>query len=246
MMNATPELLSRASATPVRTLSTGQGPDMVADLWDPIGDPLGTVVLLHGGFWRAHIDRQHLSHMAKALAEDGWQAISLEYPRAAGDPDLTHQSVKSALTELLQTTHLTAAPTVLLGHSAGGQLALWAASTHQFEFTSLIALAPVTSLQQAEELGLGEGAVLSFLGRSAATRPDLDPEHLLTPTTPTLLIHGGQDSRVPIAMSRNYAQDRPDVSLHSIEGADHFDLIDPQSIHWPAVREALRQARLSQ
>jgi pimeloyl-ACP methyl ester carboxylesterase len=245
MTNATPELLTRAPAPPVRTLSIGQGPETVADLWDPIGDPLGTIVLLHGGFWRAHIDRQHLSHMAQALAEDGWQAISLEYPRPAGDPDLTHQAVKSALTQLLQ-PHLTAAPTVLLGHSAGGQLALWATSTHMFEFTSLVALAPVTSLQQAEELDLGEGAVCSFLGRSATTRPDLDPEQLPTPTTPTLLIHGGQDSRVPIGMSRDYAQDRPDVRLLPIAEADHFDLIDPQSTHWPAVREALRQARFPQ
>lgn len=179
MMNATPELLSRASALPVRTLSTGQGPDMVADLWDPIG----TVVLLHGGFWRAHIDRQRLSHMAQSLAEDGWQVISLEYPRAAGDPDLTHRAVTSALTELRQ-THLTAAPTVLLGHSAGGQLALWATSTHQFEFTSLVALAPVTSLQQAEELNLGEGAVPSFLGGPPQPGPTWTRSACLHPPRP--------------------------------------------------------------
>lgn len=51
---------------------------------------------------------------------------------------------------------------------------------------------------------------------------------------------------MPIAMSRIYAQDRPDVRLLTIEEADHLDLIDPQGTHWPAVRVALRQARFTQ
>lgn len=244
-MSSTPKLLIRAPASPSRVLSVGEDPDMVADLWSPSTAPQGTVVILHGGFWREHIDRRHTSHMAQALTADGWAALCLEYPRAAGNPDLTHQAVRTGLEELLQ-NHITTGPAVLLGHSAGGQLALWATSSQQLEFTTVVALAPVTSLQQAEDLHLGEGAAHSFLGGPAVARPDLDPARLATPKTPTILIHGDRDQRVPIELSRRYVHDRPEVQLITVPGADHFDLIDPHSTHWPSVRDALREARYAQ
>lgn len=241
-MSSAPELLTRAPAPPVRVLSLGQGTDMVADLWSTSATPKGTVVMLHGGFWREHIDRAHTSHMGQALADEGWLAISVEYPRTPGNPDRTHQAVQAALTELLQSGITATGPTVLLGHSAGGQLALWATAAQLLPFTRVVALAPVTSLEQAEEQNLGEGAVRSFLGEPAGSRPDLDPYRLATPSVPTLIIHGEQDQRVPVEMSRTYVSNRPEVQLHTLPLADHFDLIDPQSAHWPAVRNALHEA----
>lgn len=238
-MNSAPEITRRAPEAPVRVLPIGQDPDDVADLWPARSRPRGTVVILHGGFWREQIDRQHASHMARALADDGWEAISLEYPRLAGDPDRTHRTVITALHALLQ-SEITVTPVVLLGHSAGGQLALWATATQEVEFTTVVALAPVTSLRRAERQGLGEGAVRSFLGGPAEDRPDLDPEQLDAPSEPTVILHGDVDQRVPVDHSRRYVENRPDVRMTPIAGAGHFDLIDPRSAYWPAVRDALR------
>lgn len=240
-MNQTPELLTRVPVQPVRVLPMGQGPDVVADFWHPSGQPLGTVVLLHGGFWKAHVDRRHTSHMAQALATDGWKVISLEYPRVPGQPDQTHDAVEHALSELMD-HHIVDAPTVLVGHSAGGQLGLWATGLHEFGFTAQVALAPVTSLQRAEELRLGEGAVQSFLGGSAWSRPDLDPSLCAPPIVPTIIVHGEQDQRVPVSMSEQYVEGRPAIPLIKIPTAGHLDLIDPQTAHWPAVQEVIRHA----
>ncbi|MGJ9407346.1 alpha/beta hydrolase family protein [Nesterenkonia aurantiaca] len=214
---------------------------MVADIWDPSGQPLGTAVLLHGGFWKAHVDRRHASHMAHALAADGWKVISVEYPRVPGQPDQTHDAVEHALSELMN-HHIADAPSVLVGHSAGGQLALCATSHQEFGFTAQVALAPVTSLRRAEELHLGEGAVQSFLGGPASSRPDLDPSLCAPPTVPTIIVHGEQDQRVPISMSEQYVHSRYEISLTKIPLAGHLDLIDPQSTHWPVVQDVIRRA----
>lgn len=244
-MSATPDILRIAPEVPVRVLPLGQDPDLVADFWSAHSSSRGTVVILHGGFWREHVDRQHASHMAYAFSVDGWDVVSLEYPRVAGEPDRTHQAVLSALSALLQ-SHIIASPVILLGHSAGGQLALWATSTHQLDVTMVVALAPVTSLQQADHQGLGEDAVRSFLGRPSQERPDLDPDLLAAPTVPTMILHGDMDQRVPIDHSRGYVQSRPDVQMMTILGAGHFDLIDPRSAYWPDVRDTLRRAVDSQ
>lgn len=212
---------------------------MVADIWGPSGPSAGTVVVIHGGFWNVHIDRRHASHVAHALASDGWKAISVEYPRVPGQPDQTHQAVEHVLVELMA-HHIPNAPALLVGHSVGGQLALCATSIHVFGFTSQVLLAPVTSLQQAEELYLGEGAVQSFLGGPATLRPDLDPRQLAPPTVPTIIVHGEADQRVPISMSEQYVQGRPGVTLVKIPRAGHLDLIDPRSPHWPIVHDAMR------
>lgn len=240
-MSQTPELLTRAPVQAVRTLALGQGPDTVADIWDPSGQEFGTAILLHGGFWKTHVDRQHASHMAHALALDGWKVISVEYPRTPGQPDQTHDAVKHALNELVN-HHIVDAPAVLVGHSAGGQLALCATSLDEFGLTAQVALAPVTSLRRAEELSLGEGAVQSFLGAPAWSRPDLDPAQCEPPRVPTAIIHGDQDQRVPVSMSEQYCQRRGEIALMKIPMAGHLDLVDPQSTHWSVVRKAIRHA----
>jgi acetyl esterase/lipase len=79
------------------------------------------IVLIHGGFWRPEYDLTHLRPMATALAEEGWPVALLEYTRIPGRPDLMVADIKRALDNLPGNI-------VLMGHSAGGHLALWAAS----------------------------------------------------------------------------------------------------------------------
>ena len=118
---------------------------------------------------------------------------------------------------------------ILIGHSAGGHLALVA--SHKVNASAIIALAPLTNLLAAEELDLDEGAVSDFLGAPAALRSDLDPTRLPVLTIPTTLIHGTLDLRVPINFSREYVAQKagPFVHFLEFENLGHFELIDPRS-----------------
>lgn len=178
------------------------------------------VVLIHGGFWRPEYDRTHLRPMASALP---WPVVSIEYRRIPGDPDVTIGDVKAAISAIR-------GEFVVVGHSAGGHLALWASAVLR---VPAVALAPVTDLVMAEELDLDDGAVRAFLGVPAASRPDLDPIQL--EPAQAVLIHGDQDSLVPIGLSSAYAAAHPTSRLVVAEGVGHFELIDPLSQAWPIV-----------
>ena len=161
-------LLGLAPAAPERTVSYGPHPDQVVDLYGrwPGAGPL--VVLLHGGFWRAAYDRSHLSPCAAELARRGVPVALAEYRRvgAGGGAPQTFQDAAA----VAAAAEAGAAPgegpreVVLVGHSAGGHLALLAAARPGMPVTRVIAVAPVADLARAHELGLSDGAVAELLG----------------------------------------------------------------------------------
>jgi acetyl esterase/lipase len=203
-------------------------PEPSAELYLPAGERVGRVALVHGGFWRPAYDRVHLRPMAAALRDAGWEVVSVEYRRVPGDPDVTVSDVRETLEAVK--------PDVVAGHSAGGHLALWAAATIGLK---AVALAPVADLRMAEELNLDGGAVKAFLGAAAEERADLDPARLGDPGA--VLIHGEQDSLVPIGLSRSYAAARPASRLVELPGTAHFELIDPRADAWPVVIQELQR-----
>lgn len=203
-------------------------PEPNAELYLPVGEKVGRVALIHGGFWRPSYDRVHLRPLAAALRDLGWEVASVEYRRVPGDPDVTVSDVRAALSAVK--------PDVVAGHSAGGHLALWAAVTLGLK---ALALAPVADLTMAEELDLDGGAVKAFLGTTAAQRPDLDPIRL--PDPQAVLIHGELDSVVPIGLSHAYVKARPSSRLVELPGTAHFELIDPRGNAWPVVIQELQR-----
>jgi pimeloyl-ACP methyl ester carboxylesterase len=129
---------------------------------------------------------------------------------------------------------------VVVGHSAGGHLALWAASGAPASgLVATVALAPVADLVEADRERLGDGAVRAFLGADPADRADLDPVRLVTPSQPVRLVHGALDDVVPVAQSQAYVAAHQGASVEVVPDADHFDLIDPASAAWPHVVESI-------
>jgi pimeloyl-ACP methyl ester carboxylesterase len=102
---------------------------------------------------------------------------------------------------------------------------------------SCLVLAPVADLALAERLDLDGGAVAAFLGTTAADRPDLDPCRLPGPVVPVAVVHGLDDSLVPIDVARTYRP--PGATLVELAACAHFELIDPQSGAWPTVVDQL-------
>jgi acetyl esterase/lipase len=207
----------------------GPPPTLGIQLGDVYLHPDRLIVLLHGGFWRPEFDRIHLRPFAAALRDAGYEVITLNYRRIPGDPDATVNDVRSGLEEL--------GPGVtVIGHSAGGHLALWAAATLGLK---AIALAPVTDLREAQRLDLDKGAVGDFLGVPAESRPDLDP--ILLPSSGAVLIHGDRDTVVPVGLSHAYVAAHPSSRLVELAGTAHFELIDPLSDAWPIVIQELQR-----
>ncbi|HEX8767910.1 MAG TPA: alpha/beta hydrolase, partial [Jatrophihabitans sp.] len=172
--------------------SYGSDPSQYGELYLPSPDQRrpGTVVVLHGGFWRARYAADLGAPLAADLAARGWTAWNLEYRRVGnggGWPN-TLADVAAGIDLLadLDTPGgqaLDLDRVVTVGHSAGGQLATWAAarprlaqdavgSAPRVRVTGAISQAGVLDLVQGAADGLGVTAVADFLGGSPDEVPD--------------------------------------------------------------------------
>jgi acetyl esterase/lipase len=211
---------------PDQTLTYAAHDDGVVDLHLPAGPARGTVLLLHGGFWRSRYDRTHTRPMAAALAEAGWLVATPEYRRAGagGGWPMTFDDVSAALDLAVSSEP---GPYLVVGHSAGGHLALWLAARGR-PVDRVVALAPVGDLRHAAEHGVGGSALSDFLGGPLA---EADPSRLLAaspPAFPVVILHGDQDDDVPIGNSR-WADSVPGVELRELPDVDHMSLISPRT-----------------
>jgi acetyl esterase/lipase len=269
-------VLMRSARRPDLTLRYGDLPDHVADIHLPppavladarIGDRKFFTIFIHGGFWRAEYDRAHTAPLAEALSAAGFVVGVPEYRRSGqvgGGWPGTFDDIAAAVDELprlvAEATDGLVDPSsvVLAGHSAGGHLALWAASRHQLPTGSpwrteasagfgVVALAAVSDLAACNRLNLGRGAAGALMGGGPARHPDryaaADPTGLLPVGQRVLLVHGTADELVPSEMSAEYAARAraagdAEVECILLPDAGHFDLIDPLSAAWPRVEAA--------
>ncbi|NGN66060.1 alpha/beta hydrolase [Streptomyces sp. A7024] len=228
-------------AEPDRTMAYGDHPSQVIDLYGTAHGPDRLIALLHGGFWRERYDRAHLGSTAAALAADLHRCVALvEYRRVGGDGGFpaTFDDLPPALAALPG-----AGPVTLAGHSAGGHLALWAASRCPTAVSRVVAVAPVADLARGHELGLSDGAVAELLGgadRVADRLDETDPMRMEAPTAPVVLLHGDADDEVPVDLSRRYA-DRFGADLRVLAGAGHYDALVPGSAAYETLRGALAE-----
>jgi acetyl esterase/lipase len=209
------------------------------------GSPL--VVFIHGGFWRARWDASTIREIARRSAvELGVAAWNLEYPRVGmdgggwpGTGDAVREAVAAALVE----AGAEGRPVALVGHSAGGQLALWAAA--ELPSVSLaVSLAGVCDLRAAYDEDLGSGAVAELFGGRPPTAAELafaSPIERLPLGVRSLLIHGDADDRVPMSQSIRFAGAAAgEAEFVQLRRAGHFDVIAPDGPAWPALSGALR------
>lgn len=278
------DVLTRDARPPDLVIRYGDGPDHIADVHIPAATsgqragPAGQALLaifLHGGFWRAEYGREHTRPLAGALADEGFVVCAPEY-RRTGQPGGgwpgTFDDVAAAADRLPglvaeATGGLVAADpgeALLAGHSAGGHLALWAASRHHLpagsrwraglsRWRGVVALAAVSDLEGSYRKALGQQAAAELIGGGTAEYYDTrylegDPSRLVPAAAPVWLVHGMADDRVPYIMSLDYARwaraagaRAADATCVLLPGAGHFVVIDPLSGEWPQVVEAFRR-----
>jgi acetyl esterase/lipase len=229
-------------------LAYGGDPNQFGELRLPkTGGPFPVVISIHGGYWRAKYDLKYMGHACAALTARSLATWNVEY-RRVGNPGGgwpgTFEDVRNAwryISQIASRYKLDATKIVVMGHSAGGQLALCLAG-HEPSIKRAVSLAGVVDLQQAWELHLSDNAVVGFLGGDPATVPEhyreADPMRLKVSAT-QWLIHGASDDSVPPFLSRNYTEQKrrqgEDVHYLEISTAGHFDLLDPRSTAWPKV-----------
>ncbi len=242
-------------------LAYGSDPNQFLDLRLPSAKekaryPL--VINIHGGFWRAKYNLDHAGHFCAALTTRGFATANLEYRRVGnngGGWPGTFSDIRSAYHFLLQNAHannLNSQRIVVMGHSAGGQLALCLAA-HEPSLTRVVSLAGVVDLQRAFDLHLSNDAVVEFVHGTPSEVPDhyreADPMQLSIPQARQWLIHGLSDDIVPPAFSSDYVaakhkragKQKEDAQLLEIPGASHFDLIDPRTPAWKQVEQTILQ-----
>jgi acetyl esterase/lipase len=235
-------VLTRAARAPDEVVTYGTETEQLADVrfGDERAERRPLVLIIHGGFWRPAYDRTHTGPMAEALSAAGWTVASAEYRRIPHDPDTMVGDVARALDVLPGLVKRHNGSVILLGHSAGGHLVLWASSRHRTpQLVGTLALAPVADLRLAHERQLGDGAVIAFLDTGPESRADLDPRRPPGPQIPVTIVHGTDDDIVPLALSESYVAAYRKVKLVRAHGAGHFAVIDPRSSTWPTVVERL-------
>jgi acetyl esterase/lipase len=235
-------ILSRTANPPDLSLRYGDQADQIADIrYGGKGSELPLLVVIHGGFWKPEYDRAHAAAMSYALAEAGWTTLTLEYRRVSGDPDVTLDDIATALKVLPARVQRHNGRVILIGHSAGGHLALWAAvQSAKLELHGILALAPAADLQMAYALDLGDGAVQRFLGQDPVYRSDINPMALPAPAIAVTILQGDDDEIVPPAIATSYCAAFPATRLVSLPHCGHFALIDPATEAWNQVLHELR------
>jgi acetyl esterase/lipase len=189
--------------------------------------------VLHGGFWRPRYGSDIMVAFCEELAAAGFAAWNVEY-RRAGYPE-TLEDVAAACREL------TDGGAVAIGHSAGGQLALWLAAEGLVR--GAVALGAVCDLGAAARERLGNGAALELMGdASEADWLRADPIRRLPTGLPTVLVHGTDDDTVPLAQAQAYvaaARAAGDECELVEVVCGHMEPVEPGSIAWPHVVDAL-------
>ncbi len=174
--------------------------------------------------------------------------------------DFTHLTLTRQIKQTTTAVTNSEMPITLIGSSFGGLTCAWVAQ-QQLQVTNLILLAPAfgfpqswyyrllpEQIEQWKESGYlevyhyGEGQEIplhyQFL-QDADNYPVSKLKHSRR-SLPTMIIHGIHDDVVPIQVSRDYAQQQPEVKLIELD-SDH-GLNDVQEEIWQLTKNFLNLA----
>ncbi len=240
----------------------GDLPHQAGEWWvPPTPGLLPTLVLVHGGYWRPGYDLGLEDAVAADLAGRGFLVWNLDY-RPSSEPWPATLADAAVCYDVLGTgsyaDRVDPARVAVVGHSAGGHLALWLAARDRLSAGApgsgrtgpapslVVAQAPVAALAEAARARLGGGAVSALLGGSPEQVPQryasADPVALLPSGVPSVLVHSAGDNLVPIRQSETYvaaATAAGDDSRLVRVGGGHFEHLDPKSEACAALRTAL-------
>jgi acetyl esterase/lipase len=267
------DILARKSPLADRRIAYGADPNQFGELWMPARPRRArVVVVIHGGCWQAALPGLELMNgVAADLRRRGYAVWNIEYRRlgspGGGYPG-TFDDVGRAidfLRVISRTDHLDLGHVVVLGHSAGGHLALWAAgrprlpvssplrSPHPLRIGGVVTLAGINNLEAYRATGPdacgGPTTIDELVG--ADRRPaeglyaDTSPIELLPLGARQTIVSGELDPIVPRRFGDAYVEaarlSGDDVEDLTLVRAGHFELIDPAGPDWKTIARAVRR-----
>jgi acetyl esterase/lipase len=261
------DLLARPRPVATKYFSYGSAPDQTGELWLPDGPgPYPVVIILHGGCWLEALPGVELmAYVAEDLRRHGIAVWNVEYRRlgtmGAGYPGtfLDIANGTDYLRKIAQENHLDLTRLIIVGHSAGGQLALWDAArqritpasplytAHPLPVKAVVTLAGINDLSAYRQSGPsacgGQDTIDQLIGaplRKGDAYADTSPAAMLPLGVRQLIISGENDPIVPPVFGKNYALKAKNsgdaVDEMSMPAAGHFELIDPTTQAWAAIR----------
>lgn len=238
--------LVHRSAMAFEKVPYGPFPDQVGDLRSLATGGQRLVVLLHGGLWRHEWTRDTVEGIAVDLTGRGYVTWNLEYRRlgtGGGWPE-SFDDVTSALEAAPAVTGIQARDTVVLGHSAGGTMALWAGGLRGGLAPALtVGMAAIPDLVRAEKEDLGQGAIRKLLGRRHPDPVEYSPLHRLPTGIETVLAVVDGDDLIPFSHGQEFAAAGKaagdSVDFMELPGL-HSSFLDPEEGAWKDVASVLR------
>jgi acetyl esterase/lipase len=222
------------------------------------------VAIIHGGFWMGeyNIDNSLIDTLIDYLTSRNYSVCMIEYRRVGnlggdGGYPYTNDDIINALNKLneisLTTEHMDITKTIILGHSAGGHLAMWSCCNNPSKLLNFIpilclALAPVGDLEDGYKRKLSDSgeAIPNYMGKISPTGLDGCPYLLASPTrllpliTPTLLVAGRDDDCIPLDYIENIfsiatsieGNNFPLPQLLIVDDAEHFKIVNSTTTAW--------------
>lgn len=259
-----------ALPAPASGTQIAYGPDSLqfGELRIPEGKgPFPLVVVVHGGCWLSQYNMKYMSHLSAALTKSGYATWNIEFRRigdtGGGWPGTFLDVAKATdfVRELAKEYPIDQKQVVVMGHSAGGHLALWLAGRRNLSRKSelytkkplkvkgVISLAGITDLETyAADKGSCNAAVPKLMGGMPTEVParyaQASPMRLLPLKVPQRLVQGALDPIVPVTQAEYYTSlakskgDNAEVVL--LPEAGHFDLVAPHSPAWEKVVETVQ------
>ena len=229
--------LAARAAVPATRISYGPDPEQFVDMRRQQGRaPLA--VLVHGGFWRHMWAFDTLELNAVDLFRRGYHVASVEYRRVGngGGWPVTRNDVLTAIDAAIEALPERPGRLAVLGHSAGGQLALRAAAELDgAPETTVVSMGGVTDMVTAVETGIGHDAAAAYL--DGADPNEASPlEH--PADARVILAHGTDDDRVPVHHARIYAATHG-ATLLETAGGGHFEFLDAEHPMWTGIVDRL-------
>lgn len=257
---------------PSAEIRYGPAPTQAVDVFVPEGvGPHPVAILVHGGCWSVHTaGREQLRHLGRDLSRQGIAVWSIGYRRAnetGGGYPGTYDDVAAAV-DLLRTLGpglgMDPSRSVLVGHSAGGHLALWAAARarlpatsplkmpHPFLPSRVISLAGIGDIQASSAAICGPD-IAQRLGASAPSGgqsnpyADVSPAALPPPEAHVVMVSAQLDRLVAPALANDHvramrSKGKASIDLICIADAGHFDLVTPGTGAWDEVLRQIESA----
>ncbi len=204
--------------------SYGSHPSEKYDLFYPqSAQPKGTVIFIHGGFWRA-FTRTDWSHLAAGCTARGWAVAMPSYPLC---PEVTVSQITASITSAVNAIALkTSGKIALTGHSAGGHLALRMldptlplSQEVRSRISRCLPISPLTDLRPLRDVPLNYTLQLTE-SEAQSESPVFQP----APLTPVHTVVGAAER--PSFLAQAHALPWPDAQVTELPDLHHFNVID--------------------